>query len=303
MIPASDMKFYLDPVQDMTLKADRLYVTEEAYPRVRDSLVGTIVTVKENGYDTGSGKFWRVTTDGHFVDGAPISRNSPNYQPHIGLLDDGHFVVGEYYGTMNIGAVAILAGCVRSDGKKRPGGGNQYRVAVWLKAAPWAARCMPEPGDSADVIAAKITLARELHKRRNAMRVILTEAMERDWNKDLEPLREDHDIPRPAFGAYVEGDVMMAVDGASTTRYSDLNQTERDRVTRLTGRTYSDDARLDQRISVPVKFMASLSITPDSSFTAINSSTITSSARSRFDDYSLSMGSFSLSPVLRTLAS
>jgi hypothetical protein len=299
MIPASDMKFYLDPVQDMTLKAARLYVTEEAYPRGRGSAVGTIVDVKENSFDSSAGKYWWVTDDGQFVRGAPISRNSPNYSQHVSLLDDGVFIVGEYYGTASNGEVGILAGCVRSDGKVRPGRGSQYRVENWMKAASWASALMPAPGDSVDVIAAKVALAKEKYKRRNAMRVILSEAMERDWNTDLESLREDHNIPHPTFGAYVDAEALLSIGASPRVETESLTEDERAKVARLTGRLAMRS--LEQRVAVPVKFMAGLTISPGSSPTAINASTIASAARARFDDYSINIGSYSLTPILRTL--
>lgn len=299
MIPADDMKFYIDPVQDMTLKAERVYVTEMAFPRPNNPFVGKVVEVKPYT-ERSSGDYWWVTVDGgNFVHGAPISHNSQHYTAHVGLLDDGKFVVGELFG--NNGGYGYLNNCRTSDGRVRPGNHSSYRVKAWMKAAPWALELMPEPGDTTDVVAAKVELAKEKYKRREAMRVIVTESMERSWNKDLEELREDHEIPKPTFGAYVDGYVMVTLGEQREVRVADLSDDEQAKIAQLTG-SASAVGRLDQRALVPVKFMATLAEDEHSSFTSVSGGAITAQARAKFNDYSLNMGQYNLLPVLRTLS-
>lgn len=296
MISADSMKFYLDPVQDMTVSATRLYVTEEMAVRYGRELVGTIVNIKP-ATDRSGNRHWWVTEDGYYVQGAPIATDAQHYVPYVGLVEDGVFVVGEMYGLQE--GLAVLQTCRRSDGAARPGRHGQYRVKSWMRAAPWAFDLMPEPGDSTDTVAAKVALAKAKHTRRTAMRVILTESMERDWNKDLDELREDHDIPKASFGAYVEGFALITIDNARQVQTADLSQHQRDRIAKLTGTT---PTAVDQRLSVPIKFMAPLNLSDDSGFTAVTAGSVTAAARRKFEDRDLNLGAYSLSPVLRTLS-
>jgi hypothetical protein len=293
MITTNDMKFYLDPVQDMTLKSERLYITEEAYPRTV-SRVGTVVDIKSTTASSGYRRWW-IDAEGNYVDGAPISSSAPLYIRHVGLAEDGVFVVGELYNVRD--GVAVLQHCRRSDGAVRPGVLATYKTKTWMKAAPWAMDLLPERGDTVNVIAAKLALAKAKYKRRTAMRTILSEAMKRNWNDDLAPLREEHEIPAGTYGAYVEGTALLSIGEDRTVRVDDLTPDDRERVRKLTTET-----RLSRRVAVPVEFMAPFTIAENSAFTSVSSNAVSSHARRIFDDYDLNMGSYSLSPVLRTLS-
>jgi hypothetical protein len=296
MITAADLKFYLDPVQDMTLSASRVYVTEEMSAHYNRSHMDKIVNVRAYVERSG-GRCWWVTDDGDYVGGAPISDDAQHYVKHVGIIDGGVFVVGELYGVS--GGMATLQQCRRSDNAARPGrGGTQYRVKEWMRAAPWATELMPEKGDTNEVITAKRDLAKARWKRRNAMRVIVSESMDRNWNNDLDELREEHGIPTGVFGAYVEGHAMLSVGRNSSVRFAELDDDERAKVARL---TRSTPVTLDQRINVPVEFLAPLTLRGDAAFTSVSSASVTAAARKKFDDYSLTIGSFSMTPVLRQL--
>jgi hypothetical protein len=131
------------------------------------------------------------------------------------------------------------------------------------------------------------------------MRVILQEGKGRGWNDKLEPLREDHEIPRPVFGAMVNGTLLLELSAAQgTVDFNDLTEREQARVTALTKSTRPYLSRATQ---VPVKFPARLNITDDVKLHEVSASRVLSQAREYFNDYSIDLGSFTLAPILRSV--
>jgi hypothetical protein len=210
MYPATNRTIFIDPVQDATVEAERILVLRQ--PDQYTSLVDTIVDVGKTRYHDGT-HAWYVTTDGHYVHGAPLNPSvrtgySGIAAPVVGIISDDLFVVGTLSQLLT-GGEARITNAVRSD---RLGEPSEVITPMWVKAAPWASRLIPLPTDGMEVVAAKLAVAVQLHQSRKAHAGILIEAITRGYENDIADLIEEGALPKPILGAQVKGSAFLPVN-------------------------------------------------------------------------------------------
>lgn len=205
MYPATNLTHFVDPVQDITIPdVKQVLVTRTYRP---DECLGQIVNVRNKRYFDGYA-VWYVTDGGDYVQGAPINATYPLGLPVIGILDDGLFVWG-VLGERPFGSGSPfirLNNVLRSD--RQTIGGLEYstrscHVQTWVKAAPWADRLLPSMSDGVGSAAAKLALAGQLYRKRQALAEIINQMVMRELDEDLKELTENYSLPDPTFGAMV----------------------------------------------------------------------------------------------------
>lgn len=212
MIPLTAMKYYLDPTIPASGDTEFGYVIAS----IRPALVGTFVKLKKT-VNLSGGRLQSITEDGYYVDAVPVNRPT-YYGPVVGLAgapDTVHTRFGAGRVRTHISAGILQAQQVLfSDGTRTPdidpSTGMRAPFRAWMAAAPWALELMPVPGDTAEVVDAKVNVARlrwtELHR----LAVLDGEGRERDWENDLEELRRMHDwIPEFTYGPLVNATVNL----------------------------------------------------------------------------------------------
>lgn len=220
MIPLTAMKYYLDPTIPAAGDTEYGYVIAS----IRPSLVGTFVKLKKT-VNLSGGRLQSITEDGYYVDAVPVNRTD-QYGPVVGLFgapDTVHSRFGVGRVRTHVSAEVLQAQQVLfSDGTRTPdidpAGGMRAPFRTWLPAAPWALELMPVPGDTAEVVDAKVNVARlrwtELHR----LAVLDGEGRERDWENDLDELRREHDwIPEFTYGPLVSATVNLTEQEDSFT--------------------------------------------------------------------------------------
>jgi hypothetical protein len=219
VITKADRIYYVNPIGSAIVPKDwtgaKVLVTAVRYPRP-DVHVGDIVSV--NGkYIDDKATFWYTTTDGgRHVEGQLLSEN--NYSPYtrqrIAFVGDELFASGVF---------------VDRDDET-----NQFRMQVqrWSNpampinlnseygvfnegclAAPWAQDLMPRPGESAEVVVAKVEQARTRWEHKRKAVAIVREGHIRGWLNLLEGLNEQHlsYMGFPRFDLHVEGKALVPV--------------------------------------------------------------------------------------------
>lgn len=207
MYPATNLANFVDPVQDITVEVPSVLV-QRTYRAGADELLHKVVDVKTKRYFDGHHSLWYVTEFGDYVQGAPVNPTLPTGMPVVGIINDDLFVVGAM-GEKPFGDATPfvrITNVMRSD--RQTLGGQEYsthscHVAQWLKAAPWAERLLPSMTDGVGSAAAKLGLASQLYRKRQALAEIINQMVIRDLEDDLEELTENHSLPAPTFGAMV----------------------------------------------------------------------------------------------------
>lgn len=292
-------RFYIDPVQDPTVTTDRVLVTEERVNR--GTLLDTIVTVKKDRYFTDN-RHWWITEDGYHVHGAPtLPANVSPGRLLIAPGGDGWFWLGSP--GRHSGDRYILANVRRSDGKQLPGRGATGNTSMEFPdvalAAPWAEELFPAPGDSDAVILAKLALAEQRWNHRRAKAEIIRQGMGRGWDDDLSSLRDDGKLPAATFGLYYRGAALIEASQAPV-----LSAYERNRLDELQGR--DEQARTQVRTLVGVNVNVPLrlnSITTHDNIRNLPTMQLRDALRNAVGDYSAVPGDYTLTPVLRSIAS
>jgi hypothetical protein len=294
-------RFYIDPVQDPTITTTHVLVLEERV--ARGVHLDKIVAVKPERYN-GDYRHWWITEEGDYVYGAPI--NPQNISPRRTLIapgGDGWFWLGSP--GRRTGDSYLLSEVKRSDGRQLPGRGNTGGVVLEVPAAvlgaPWAEELFPLPGDSDVVVQAKLNLAEQRWMHRRAKAEIMRQGIGRGWDDDLVTLREDGRLPEPEFGVYYRGQVMIDPMGSAATlsdRDSERLQDLRNRVPVL-GAGTEVQTLIGVRVNVPLR----VSVSTFNNVRDLSVSTIKEHLRSAVGDYSAVPGDFSLTPVLRSIAS
>jgi len=241
MISKEDRMYFIDPLQPSAVrktKADGselpLEILALRYRRdnFKQDRIGTVIPVTHQRVD--NNELWWVDADGDYVYGAQLSDRGQGRTDLMAIVDDDLFYVGRnggehYNGSSAFGSFIVDA--KRSDGKRlpgRPGSSFTYLARRVIKAAPWASTLMPVPGDTQEVIDAKVARAKQRYIQRRKKGEIYKEGLRRDWLHHLERLRPDHDLPTPRFHVGVEG-MFLAVNGDNVA-VEDLSETQRDRV-------------------------------------------------------------------------
>lgn len=301
MISRTDRIYYIDPIQDPTdSNTARILVLDEK--REGHGLVNTVVKIKTRATIEG-GRVWFSTEQGYHVRGAILNpirlQNTTNV---MALLGGDVFAVG--VGGGQDSGNRLLRDFRRSDGKVIPAhndDGSKRNVMMtkeWLQAAPWAYELMPVEGDSAEMVSAKVAVAKQKWEERRAMGVILMEGAVRDWLHHLDEIREDHNIPTPVFGGMVEGEVGMP-SNVPVPRADDRTVRQAATLATLTDKLGATDPS-SLTLMVPFSTLLPLNASTREAVMATAPATIIEHVRNKADDWSLTMGQYSLTPVLRS---
>lgn len=296
MLTLEDMKYYIDPIAAPYDDTKKVYVQQVRHERTH-SMVGKIINVKGVGEIDGH-RIWYTTENGYYVYGSAAGNMNVNrYEQAVARVGD-LWAFGELQGTTrkskatatkrNLGAVRF------SNGRRMPGGAY-LPVTDWIHAAGWAYECMPADGDSEQVMAAKLELAKQKWTTRNAKLEVMRQGLSRGWTKDLRALQESGVLFKGRYGARISGTAMMAVMPTEVTLdegHKALLEQMRDSpiVTNKGGQT--------TYVGVPVRFYAALNADSFEEAAAPSNDVLNSYLRTKSGFQHAVMGPASTSPVL-----
>lgn len=293
MIAATDRLWYAEPVPNPALNGttlDPMFITREKLPRPSEPLVGTVATPAS--ITTEDGTVW-YTVDGRWVEGHVLNATALTRDGDVLILfGDDLFGVGRLISAS--GGTARVADVVRSDGFSFPVG-MPVRVSRWVPAASWARELMPYPGEAQDTTDLRVRAAKWKFKRRRAEAVVWREAKDRDWTEDLDRVKlEGLPLGTPAWHPLIGGMVttLHAVPAEAATDY------QTSQLDSIKSRSLNQGAVPQARLTVHVEVLGNQAYDPDEH---LSHTEATSIIKHRVNDYSLTLGEYSTSPVLTTL--
>ena len=301
----ADLLAFIDPVVDHCQENVTRILHTESYRKSRTPNEPTILDVKGNGIE--ASRHWWISADGDYVDGAPLNPHFTVTDWLIGLNDDGTFALGmPQRGGLNGHGTVKVVGVRRSDGlipDLPEDSSPEFFFSRWVKAAAWASELFPHPTDCAELVAAKLELARELSRHRHIAAVLYREGMGREWMEHLEDIRDTGDfkdlLPEPTMGTQVGGVVTVMF---GTEEMDAFAPTEREGLQDLMDKSLSGRTYVHRSASVPVQFIVPTELTTEDEFIGQSHDPIISHARRHFGNYGLSLQVNTKYPVLRSLA-
>jgi len=294
VLTLEDMKYYIDPIAAPYEDTTKVYVQQVRHERTH-SMVGKIINVKGVGEIEGH-RMWYTTENGYYVYGA--SAGSPSvgrYSMVVAQVGD-IWAFGEQAARLRKGSANHRnLGSVRfSNGKRMPG--NAYLpVTNWIEAAGWAYECMPADGDSEEVVAAKLALAKQRWQTRHAKLEVMRQGLTRGWTKDLRELQEKGVMFRGKYGARVTGIALMSVMPDTVT----LDEGHKMLVDQMKESSIvTNKGNQSAFVGVPVRFYAPLNVDTFEQAAAPSSDLLNSYLRNKPGFQHTVMGASTATPVL-----
>lgn len=218
MITKADRIYYVNPIGSDIVPKDwtdaKVLVTSVRYPH-RDIQPGDIVSV--NGkYVSDKATFYYTTTEGgRHVEGQLLNVNSysPYTRQRLAFLGDDLFASGVHVDRDETGMFRMQIQRW-SNPALPPSLNSEYGIFPHgCIAAPWANELMPLPGESDEVIAAKVKQARVRWEQKQKAVNIVREGYIRGWLELLDGLNAQHAsyMGFPRFDLDVEGKVLVPV--------------------------------------------------------------------------------------------
>jgi hypothetical protein len=238
MISKEERMYFIDPLQPAQVRrtnmagealSPEVLVLRYRRPGLKEDRIGSVVPVTHQRLD--SGEVWWVDSDGDYLYGAQVVDRIGGRGNVMAIVSDELFIVGRLGGEHHAGGGVIINNARRSDGKRFPGLADTHLTYVSNKsvsAAPWAHELMPVPGDSDEVVAAKVARAKQQFIQRRKKGEIYKEGMRRDWLNHLDTLRPNHDMPTPVFSVGIEGTFLSAA--GENVPLEELSNLQRERV-------------------------------------------------------------------------
>lgn len=299
MMTKADAIYFIDPIGDDAAKAKKVLVTDEYYGR--ENFKDEVRTVKQHRTMMG-GKLWYTDeASGNYIYGIPVSPTTSDYKEVI-AIDGDVVLLGMSSSIMETAEEILLANVLRSDRLTVPGVGAELRgerrmVSDWMHAAPWARDLFPAVDDSDEVVALKLEVAKEKHRHRKAHGEILRQSVARNWSDELQELREKHgSLPTPVYAALVNADLFLETTETINVDTEDMKS----KMAELQARAVSSVSAARPAVTVNTTFIAPCAMSDTEKVQGLQSTHVQSYARDYFNDYSLRVGSYSITPVLRS---
>lgn len=217
MLTLEQRKWFIDPLPDPMagLGAERILATASFNSAYRGyANLNKVVNVRKDKRHESLLRLWYIDEDGNYIDGPSVNTIRSGYTIAMGIISDDLFVIGETTYDFD-DSYMILRNCMRSDQKVLPGAdysGVTMRVDTWVQVASWARELMPLPTDTPDAVSAKLNLAKQKWEQRHAKIEVIRQACQRGWDEHFVPLQDDHDFPKPHFGANVSANILVPVN-------------------------------------------------------------------------------------------
>lgn len=291
MITKANRIYYVDPVGADIVPKDwtdaKVLVTSVRYPH-RDVQPGDIVSV--NGkFVSDKATFYYTTTDGgRHVEGQLLNIN--NYSPYtrqrLAFLGDDLFASGVHVDRDDATNMFRMQIQRWSNPALPLSLNSEYGIfPLGCMAAPWAFELMPRPGETDDLIAAKVEQARVRWEQKRKAVAIVREGFIRGWLELLDGLNTEHAsyMGFPRFDLQVDGKVLVPVGrlGVETAVAEARRQLERNGATLDIG----DDAPFF--VASPYSTMIHAGFTHETLKEADAANALRSHARRDIGDYSL----------------
>lgn len=321
MLTKNDLIYFVDPLTDPMryTKPEHLLVLDKfnEYGTTysgRGPAVGEVANLDPGKFRLHQGTIFfeaknkegeDVNIAHRYVTGALANFTVRSYDQRrlIGILPDG-FIYGRGVGsrTLGDGRMSVAMRDVRRSDQRSTMLGDTalaQSAPFWVEAAPWTERFFPLATDDAETVELKLSLAKEQYRQRRNKTVLLREAAQRGWVRDVEEMREDNAdyFPAPRFGMLVNGKATIGsvpVDQIAEHLPSRLNDArtafaEQPRVLPNTARV---------NVQYDIEFFARTEVSIDQ-VGSVNDSLLANEAYENFG-YAASYNSFSKTPILRT---
>lgn len=215
MISKENRQYFIDPlprpVTPTSYEGLKVLITRSRYER-HDTQPGMIVDVNNTYMD--SELWWSTTEGGRHVQGHVANRVSIDRRnrTRIAPITDDLFalvLVSDHRDDQPVVQAEVQA---YSDPALPLRTNTQYGMfPLTVPAAPWAAELMPMPGDTQEVVAKKVELAKIKYEQKSKAIDLIREGQSRGWLYHLDTLREGHAsyMPTPLFDLYAIGYVLI----------------------------------------------------------------------------------------------
>jgi hypothetical protein len=302
MLTMQDMMYFIHPVNDPTLDAERVLVMEAK--RSDLATVGRVVEVTGRYMD--GGRLWRESHDGYWVDGAVENPRITGGTEVVGICGDVFI-----YGTAEWGAQAgyrRIRNPRRSDQRKvmTPGVPDlNYSEVItsWFRAAEWADETMPHPDDDELLVAEKLALAKAYWKEAKAHAALLRESAYRGWQDHLETVMASDGVEMPGgrFAAYVTGSVYLPA--RDVPDLTELPARMSESLNALRSRSLDGAVVSGSAMEVRVVYLARVNVETPADLHSVSAADLQAEARRYLENNDLRIGSHQATAILRGLAS